>query len=490
MFVGSLYTDFFMKTNEKKKRRFRFPLWAKTITVIALSVFVVGGTAIVFFSDTISSITRNHYIEHSIELADTLGVFLNLDDVKAVKNKVDSIYQSIPEEEKVENSYWGEIEWETYLSKYEEVLAMPEYNSLLGQISQFHSKNDVRFTCLGYADLERDRIIYLVDDAEMEERCLPGSFDAFTESDKTVHQHLNEGFTPEITNMPEYGYLVSVGRPIFDEKKDIVAFSLVDLSMDAIIAKENENTRTLIILLISLSAGTVLVGSLLVFFLIARPVRILTHAANEYVEGGDEELNKFAKINIRTKDEIEDLANSMKKMEKDINHYIVDLLGAEKKADEMKHLADKDALTGMNNKRLYFETEERLNAEIKQGKARFSITMIDLNDLKVINDNLGHEKGDEAIVALSNAIKQTYQHSETYRVGGDEFVAVSENEDLERVEDLESELRKHLFACAPNISTAIGIAVFDPKLDNNLEDTFKRADAKMYRNKKEMKCKD
>lgn len=475
-----------MEERKTKKRKFRYPLWAKTLTVLVLSVFIVSIAAVTFFSNSISSITRNHYIEHSIELADTLGVYLNLDEIKVVKNKVDEIYQSIPMKDKVENSYWGEPEWNAYLARYSEVWEMPEYKSLFKQLEEFHSKNEAKSTCLCYADLENNKFVYLVDDAEEEERCLPGSFDDFTESDMTIHEHLEEGFTPEITNMPEYGYLASVARPIFDGD-EVVAFALVDLSMDEIVAKEKENARALTILLISLSAGTVLIGSLMVLFLIARPIRKLSVAANEYTKGQNYELNKFEKIDIRTKDEIEDLSNSMKKMEKDINKYIVDLLGAEKKADEMKHLADKDALTGLNNKRLYFEIEERMNKEIKAKTAKFSITMIDLNDLKVINDTFGHEQGDKSIVALANAITKTYKNSETYRIGGDEFSVVSEGEELEKVYELVEELKRNLKLIAPDISAAIGVAIFDEKVDNNFEDTFKRADENMYQNKKEIK---
>lgn len=472
---------------KKRKIKFRLPLWVKTLLVLVFSVAVVSGAAIGFYTTTISNITRSHYIEHSIEAADTLGVFLNLDDIKAVKNKVDAIYKSIPEEEKVGNSYWGEPEWEAYLDKYSEVTEMVEYKSLFNQISTFHSKNEAKWTYLAYADLDNQRIVYLVDDADIEDRCLPGSFDAFTESDMSVYDHLEEGFTPEITNMPEYGYLVSVGRPVFDENKEIIAFTIVDLSMDNIIAKESENARTLIILLVSLSVGTVLIGFVLVITLIARPVRKLTKAANEYTQGQDEELNKFAKVKIRTRDEIEDLSNSMKQMEKDINRYIEEKLGAEQTANEMKSLATKDALTGMNNKRSYFEVEERINEEIRLGKAKFAITMIDLNDLKIINDTLGHEKGDAAIVNLAKAIKETYSNSSTFRIGGDEFVVISENEDLEVAQKLVKELRANVSKKDEKLTAAIGVAIFDSKKDNNFEDTFKRADAKMYANKKEMK---
>ena len=484
-----------MAEQTKKKFKFRFPLWAKTLLVLLFSVSLISIVGINFFSSTIRSITRNFYIDQSVETASTLAIFLDLNNVKAVKNKTDEIYQSIPEKDKVENSYWGELEWEKYCARFNEVIAMPEYEAIMEQLALFHSKNtEAKYTCLVYADFVKERIIYLADDADEEERCTPGTFDNFTEHDRSIHDNPEGGFPPEITNMPEYGYLASTAQPIFDESHNIVAYALVDLSMDEIIARENANTQTLVITLTSISVGSVLIGFLLVVFFIARPVRILAKAANDYTSSENKELNKFEKIKINTRDEIEDLSNSMKKMEGDINHYITDLLstttaleGAEKKVDEMKHLADRDALTGVLNKRAYFEVEERLNEEIKNGDANFSIAMIDLNDLKVTNDTLGHERGDILIVAVSETINKIFTKSTVYRVGGDEFVVVSEDEDYRNIKKLESAFKSEMKKYDSQFSAAIGVVVYDPSIDNNVEDTFKRADSKMYRNKKEMK---
>ena len=198
-----------------------------------------------------------------------------------------------------------------------------------------------------------------------------------------------DGFLPEITNMEQYGWLVSTGRPIFapgaeKTENNIQAYAMVEFSMNTIIAEQSKSIATLSWIIVILSVTTIVGGYLLVLFFLLRPVRKLTRAANEYTEGSTNEsegLDKFAKIKIRTKDEIEDLSNSMKKMEGDINKYIADLLsthtklkGAEKKADELKTLAEFDALTGVYNKRAYFEAEERLNGDIKEGKANFAIS--------------------------------------------------------------------------------------------------------------------
>ena len=474
----------------KEKRRIKIPLWIKALLVIILTVFATSMVAVVFSSNRIKSITREHYITRSTEIGDTLALYVNKDDVKALQTKVAEIYASIPETEKVCNTEWGTPEWETYLTKYNAVIAMPEYDRVMNQIVEFHTASEAKSTCIAYADFEERRIIYIVDDSAPEERCLPGSFDEFTASDMSIIGNVDAGFKPEISNSAEYGYIVSVGRPIYDVSHNLIAFTIVDLSMDKIVAEENNDARTLTLILLGIGLGATAIGYLLVLFLIIRPIRKLTKTANEFATGNNESINKFANIHINTRDEIEDLSNSMKKMEEDINHYISDLFGAERKANELKYLADRDALTGVMNKRSYFEEEERLNNEIKNGKTQFSICMIDLNDLKVTNDTLGHEKGDELIIAVSSAIKNVFKSSKIYRIGGDEFAIISENEDYQNIDDLRLKfvsVMNKAFESNEHLSAAIGVAKYNQEEDNNVEDVFKRADSEMYKTKKKMK---
>ena len=481
----------------ENKKKVKFPLWAKTLLVLVLSVLTMSIVATLYSANRLRTITRDHYLSKSIELADTLALYVNIDDINDVKNEIDKIYKTIPEEKKVINTDWGSPKWEEYLDNYKTILELPSYNRLLEQISTFHERTSAAYMYLCYADFEAKRYIYLVDDAPIEDRCLPGSLDDFTEQDMSIFENLDEGFKPEITNSETYGYLASVGRPIFDSNHNLVAFSLVDLSMDEIVAEENITIRTLTIILLSVGVGATIIAYLLVLFLIIKPVRILTTTANEFTKGDNDKLMKFSQIKINTRDEIEDLANSMKKMEEDINHYISDLLstttkleGAERKADELKYIADRDALTGLMNKRSYFEKEEQLNKKIKDGNAKFAVTMIDLNDLKITNDNLGHEKGDILIKAISSIAKKVFALSSVYRVGGDEFVVISESEDYQNIKKLRTLFLTVIEQTSDDViklSASIGTAKYNPNEDNNVEDVFKRADAEMYKMKKAMK---
>ena len=207
-------------------------------------------------------------------------------------------------------------------------------------------------------------------------------------------------------------------------------------------------------------------------------------------------------MNIHTGDEIEELADSMKKMERDLNSHIRTILSTmheltltRKKADEMSALAHKDGLTGLRNKTAFDKESKRIDQGIPEGKTEFGIVMIDLNFLKVINDNYGHDKGNVSLIKLCQIICEVFDHSPVFRIGGDEFVVLLENTDYKNVENLERQMNDRLAKLATDaslktwerVSAAIGVALFDPKLDNSVDSVFKRADDLMYEHKKEMK---
>ena len=126
----------------------------------------------------------------------------------------------------------------------------------------------------------------------------------------------------------------------------------------------------------------------------------------------------------------------------------------------------------------------------------FGIAMIDLNFLKKINDTYGHEKGDLAIKNLSSLICNIFQHSPVFRIGGDEFVVILKDHDLEVIDSLLQQFNQKLESLKyddnlelwEKVSAAIGTAIYDTSIDESIENVFKRADKKMYDRKVEMKA--
>ena len=161
---------------------------------------------------------------------------------------------------------------------------------------------------------------------------------------------------------------------------------------------------------------------------------------------------------------------------------------------EIVKLAYTDVLTGLGNSTAYKECTDNINKQIIGGeKVAFSVVVIDINDLKKINDNYGHEMGDALIKDAVSVLKKVWRKN-TYRIGGDEFAAVLMNTDSEKtkkdIELFEEEMeafRKHNPDRVYYLQMAVGATVYDAKTDGEYADVFRRADSIMYEDKKEKK---
>lgn len=154
-------------------------------------------------------------------------------------------------------------------------------------------------------------------------------------------------------------------------------------------------------------------------------------------------------------------------------------------------LAYTDALTGVKSKLAYAEKVDLLTKQMEQGYVdELAIAVFDVNDLKWVNDNLGHEVGDKFIKEACWLICNIFKKSPVYRVGGDEFVAILEREDYqERVALL------HQFNQAveenrqkKSVIVAVGMAEYKPHQDDSYKQVFERADVRMYERKHELKA--
>lgn len=163
----------------------------------------------------------------------------------------------------------------------------------------------------------------------------------------------------------------------------------------------------------------------------------------------------------------------------------------------LMQMTETDAMTHVKN-RTAFETRlgDLQNKICSENKPQFALVLFDINNLKYINDNLGHEAGDEYIINSCRLICKIFKKSAVYRIGGDEFVVVLERDDYtdrEKLYEAMQEEMEHLknedVPIYEKISVASGMAVYDFKEDYNVSDVFNRADAAMYENKAIMKGK-
>ena len=259
--------------------------------------------------------------------------------------------------------------------------------------------------------------------------------------------------------------------------------------------------------LLTLSLG-ILFGIILLSWLrhnVTGPILALEKSARNFAEKSrsnkDPNTLVFDAPFINTDNEVESLSNAITQMSNDMKVYVQDILDAEenaKKAQDqaanMTILAYKDALTHVGSKIAYDNAARALEKDIStKSISEFGFAMIDLNNLKVINDSYGHTNGNTYISGACHIICTIFRHSPVFRIGGDEFIAILKGSDYERRHELVEQACQQFIETENDnskepwerYSVAIGIAEYKP--GDNVESVFKRADEEMYQNKLKMK---
>ena len=148
-----------------------------------------------------------------------------------------------------------------------------------------------------------------------------------------------------------------------------------------------------------------------------------------------------------------------------------------------------DALTGVKNRHAYLETEERINAQIaEQRGAEFAIVILDVNDLKKVNDNDGHKAGDQYLRNACKIICDIFKHSPVFRIGGDEFAVIAQGSDYEDIETLIERVYTHNAEAKRNGGIVIACGMAKYEVDACVAPVFERADHNMYENKSSLKA--
>lgn len=209
---------------------------------------------------------------------------------------------------------------------------------------------------------------------------------------------------------------------------------------------------------------------------ITRPLKMLTEAAARLGVG-----NYDFELDYDKDDEIGVLAGTFARMAGHLKAHI----------KELNDLAYSDPLTAVHNKGAFDIYIKDLQSRVDRsgGQYEFAVGIFDCNDLKQINDEFGHDKGDLYLKSAAAIICDVFSHSPVFRIGGDEFAVILQNNDYRKREELTKLFEKKIQATNSepqlwkHISVAMGTAVFDPNADRFVDEVVRRADNTMYRNK-------
>ena len=166
------------------------------------------------------------------------------------------------------------------------------------------------------------------------------------------------------------------------------------------------------------------------------------------------------------------------------------ITGIEEAAKEAMKNSLVDTLTGCYN-RNYYEKYKTDNFDPKRDHLKIGLVFADLNNLKVVNDTMGHDFGDLLLKQAANTLRNKFRKNDVVvRFGGDEFVVICHNEnndvDFEhnlnhRLENTEEDSQNK------DVDFAFGTALYDLAQNINLDSTLKRADQRMYNKKEQQK---
>jgi diguanylate cyclase (GGDEF)-like protein/PAS domain S-box-containing protein len=161
--------------------------------------------------------------------------------------------------------------------------------------------------------------------------------------------------------------------------------------------------------------------------------------------------------------------------------------------EEIRRLAHYDGLTGLPNRRLFYDRLVQAIALAKRNRHELALLYLDLDGFKSVNDALGHDAGDELLKSVAQRIGQRLRESDTVaRIGGDEFTVLlpsinSRNDTAKVAEKIISALSTSFSLSNPTqevrIGVSIGIAIY-PTDAGDMDALVKAADIAMYNAKR------
>ena len=257
-----------------------------------------------------------------------------------------------------------------------------------------------------------------------------------------------------------------------------VAYIIVGISTENV---RMEQLTYLGYITIVVTSIMVLFGIFMIWFMqhnVLRPLNAMSKAASSYsgaiLRDGTE--SPISRMNIKTGDELERLCESMRKMEHDIIASSSQLAIADRNSNH-------DSMTQLYNKRHYKEQLKEL-----QNDNTIGVLYFDIDNLKKMNDTFGHEKGDAVILKAAEFIRgYLSEQASGFRIGGDEFVMFVRDCTEEKVQELVGTMREdergNLSDVTAEFYCRLAIGGAFRKTGEALEDTIKRADDEMYKNK-------
>ncbi len=358
------------------------------------------------------------------------------------------------------------------------------YEKYLGILAEFRTSNErsnAEFAYIYTIRRVEGRYVFSLDPSDE-----PGGF--FTE-ETIVTSSLIRAFNEGIPTVDEESFTDRWGKyytaysPVFDSNRNVISVVAVDISAswyDKVIASDA-------IAIAIVGVSTIVVGILLALVVTSSIRKKFEVVSLEMSELEGDVKNLIRDINASEEIYAENIEGSdlgtlrerVQKTQTELKKYI----------KYVKEQAYIDGLTKLGNRTAYFERVSYLNKDFSRN---FTVAVFDINGLKQINDNFGHEAGDMSIIGTAQVLSSIFGTQSCFRIGGDEFVVIIDYSNKDKIKEAFEKLRvafkehKEAHTEYPfDLSISFGYAPVNFEEDKEFMDVFRRADKEMYIAKKE-----
>ena len=376
---------------------------------------------------------------------------------------------------------------ESYVSYYNEIYYLYGYKI---------NKGSNMATVIFDAQTDHDTVEKLGDDYELEH-------DIADNLDKLER---GEPIKSLVDNT-EWGFLLTCSKPLIGSDGECKGYLFVDFNLTKV-REKNQIFILQLFCVVFLLTLLILYGAMLaVSKRITGPIEKMYNALKSFkfetTEDREQNIMRLRQLKIKTNPEIQSLYDTLVSTTLESYTYqqeykaATEQLGAAtEKLGVASEMAYTDALTGLQNKNAFEMTQNDLQKKIDSGESlQFAVIMIDVNNLKYVNDTFGHDMGDSYLKGCCKIASTIIKNSPIYRIGGDEFVAILKDNDYEIRQTLLANLKKSFKLIYGDeskkpwerYSAAVGLSYYSG--DVSVNSVIKRADNAMYEAKAEFKKK-
>ena len=376
----------------------------------------------------------------------------------------------------------------------ETTLDSVEYKSIYKQLSMFLSNENIKYIYI-VRKIDENKFVFIIDPDPIS----PAAYgEEIVITEALISAGKGVAMVDDSPMKDRWGNFYTSYSPVFDSNGVIAGIVGVDFDSEAY----DHQIRSIILLTILISSLFVVAGEVLFFIInhrmhkrfvildeeIASLSNDVDELTNDFKNNPD--YKKFEEQNIglddaedTSEDELTTIGHRIKSMSKEMKNYL----------DYTRVQVNTDPLTSVGNVASYINRRSEINDKIDDGTADFAVVFFDISGLKEINDEYGHNIGDQIIILAAQCISKVFEIENTFRIGGDEFIVIIEEVSKETIEQKIKEVGLVIDDAnrsandLPILNLPAGYAIFDKNKDRYFLDVLNRSDENMYSEKRRIK---